>query len=81
MANKSIDLLYLAVKAAVMAAKKVPGRENKLLAAFNSMAGDGISLPSEDISNFEALIDEYLDDDSGSEFGSELGEEEVIGMV
>ena len=47
MANKWIDWLYLAVKAAVMAAKKVPGREDKLLAALNSMAGDGIEISLE----------------------------------
>ena len=36
------------------------------------MAGDGLSIPSEDTHNFEALIDEYFDDESGSEVGEEV---------
>ena len=61
-----------------MAAKKSSGKDGqRLLAALNSMAGDGLSLPSEDHLHLEALIDDYFDDDSGSELGSEWGEEEV----
>ena len=36
---------------------------------MNSLVGDGLSPPREDIHHFEALIDYYFDDDSGSEFG------------
>jgi len=76
--NKSINLFFLAVKVAEMAAKKSSGKDGqRLLAALNSMAGDGLSLPSEDHLHLEALIDDYFDDDSGSELGSEWGEEEV----
>ena len=61
-----------------MAATKLSGKGGqKLLAALNSMAGDGLSLLSEDLHQFEALIDDYFDDDSRSEFGSEWGEDEV----
>ena len=56
-----------------MAAKK--SSEKRLAAALNSMAGDGLTLPPEDMSQFEALIDNYFDDDSGSEFESNCGEE------
>jgi len=70
--NKSIDLFFLAVKVAEMAAKKSSGKDGqRLLAALNSMAGDGLSLPSEDHHHLEALIDDYFDDDSGSEWGEE----------
>jgi len=49
-----------------MAAKK--SSEKRLAAALNSMARDGPTLPPEDMSRFEVLIDNYFDDDSGSEY-------------
>ena len=73
-ANKLSDLIFLVLKVTVMAAMKSSGkRGQKLLAALNSMGGNGLSVPSEDLYQFEALIDDYFDDDSRSEFGSEWG--------
>jgi len=47
--NKSTNLFFLAVKVAEMAAKKLSEKGGRrLLAVLNSMAGDGLSLPSED---------------------------------
>ena len=57
-----------------MAAKKLSRKDGQRhLAALNLMAGDGLSLPSEDLHHLEVLID----DNSESELRSEWGEEEV----
>ena len=67
--------VFLGSKVAAMAAKKSSVKETqRLAAALNSLAGDELSPPREDIHHFEALIDHYFDDDSGSEFGSECTE-------
>jgi len=76
--NKSTDLFSWAVKVAEMAANKSSGKGGqRLLVALNCVAGDGLSLSFEDLSRFEVLINDYFDDDSRSELGSECGEEEV----
>ena len=67
--------VFFGGKVAAMAAKKSSRQETqRLAAALNSLAGDGLSPPREDIHHFEVLIDHYFDDDSGSEFGSESTE-------
>ena len=50
MAYKSVDMF------STSAARKAVKKEEWLLAALNSMAGDGLSIPSEDTCNFEVNI-------------------------
>ena len=66
MSNKSIDLLFLAAKAAIMAAK----HEERVATALKSLSSDGLILPEKDRENLEAFIEEFFgnsDDDTGSE--------------
>ena len=70
--NRSICFQLRRQTNAIMAARKAVKKRERLLAALNSMAGDGLSIPSEDTRNFVALIDEYFDDESGSEVGEEV---------
>ena len=44
MANKSIDLLFLVAKAAIMAAK----HEERVVTALKSLSSDGLILPEQD---------------------------------
>ena len=66
MANKSIDLLFLVAKAAIMAAK----HEERVVTALKSLSSDGLILPEQDRENLEAFIHDFFDnsdDDTGSE--------------
>ena len=56
MSNKSIDLLFLAAKAAIMAAK----HEERVVTALKSLSSDGLILPEKERENLEAFIEEYL---------------------
>ena len=66
MANKSIDLLFLAAKAAIMAAK----HEERVVTALKSLSSDSLILPEQDRENLKAFIHYFFDnsdDDAGSE--------------
>ena len=66
MANKSINLLFLVAKAAIMVAK----HEERVVTALKSLSSDGLILPEQDRENLEAFIHDFFDnsdDDARSE--------------
>ena len=56
MSNKSIDLLFLAVKAAIMVAK----HEEWVVTALKPLSSNGLILPKKDQENLEAFIEDFF---------------------
>ena len=60
----AVDLVFMASTSRI-----------SIASALNSLSDDGISFPSEDSNNLEALIEDYFNESASDESGSDEDEE------